>query len=58
MKLAKRFATVLLAVLREIFDEAAYDRFLQRNQLPSSAASYAAFLSEHQAQKARRPRCC
>ena len=34
-------ARIVLATLREIFDEAAYERFLDRNQLASSTASYA-----------------
>jgi hypothetical protein len=32
----------LLAILREIFDEAAYDRFLYRKRMASSPAAYAA----------------
>jgi hypothetical protein len=47
-----------LATLREIFDEAAYTRFLARHQIESSPAAYAAFWREHEATKARRPRCC
>jgi hypothetical protein len=47
-----------LAVLKEIFDESAYARFLTRNQLTPSRASYAAFQNEHQHGQARRPRCC
>jgi hypothetical protein len=47
-----------LAILREIFDESAYARFLSRHQLPPSRASYAAFQNEHQHGNARRPRCC
>ena len=48
----------LLAVLREIFDEAAYDRFLFRKQMASSPASYAAFRREFEEAKTRRPKCC
>jgi hypothetical protein len=50
--------TRLVATLREIFDEAAYDRFLLRNHLATSPSAYAAFLEEHMAAKVRRPRCC
>lgn len=46
------------AILREIFDESAYSRFLARHQLSPSRDSYAAFWSEHEHGKARRPRCC
>lgn len=54
----KRIAQILLAALREIFDESAYARFLERNRLTSSPAAYAAFLRENEAARARRPRCC
>jgi hypothetical protein len=49
---------LLVAGLREIFDEAAYRRFLQRNGIPSSAVAYASFRQEVETAKARRPRCC
>ena len=48
----------LRAILREIFDEAAYDRFLSRRQMRSSPASYAAFRQEFEEAKTRRPKCC
>lgn len=48
----------MLATLREIFDEAAYDRFLQHTHMTSSPAAYAAFCHEHEHQQARHPRCC
>lgn len=48
----------LLAILREIFDESAYARFLAREGAAPSPASYAAFCREHQAARIRRPRCC
>ncbi len=54
----KRFFQLLLAALREIFDESAYQRFLAREGAAASPGSYAAFLREHEATKARRPRCC
>jgi hypothetical protein len=49
---------LLVSALREIFDESAYNRFLDRRQLPSSREAYAAFRREYDAAKARRPRCC
>ncbi len=49
---------ILLATLREIFDESAYARFLQRTQMAPSRAAYAAFLREREHSQARRPRCC
>jgi len=54
----RSFLNISLRVLREIFDEAAYERFLARTRLPAGRGSYAAFLEEQQAFKARRPRCC
>jgi hypothetical protein len=49
---------VLLAALREIFDEAAYARFLSRVQTESSTKAYAAFRQEFEEAKTRRPKCC
>ena len=49
---------LLLATLHEIFDESAYQRFLHREGLAVSRASYAAFLRETQISRERRPRCC
>ena len=46
------------AILREIFDEAAYERFLARRQLVPSAAAYAAFCRDDEPRQTRRPRCC
>jgi hypothetical protein len=46
------------AALREIFDESAYARFLNRQRMVSSPAAYGEFLRESELAKARRPRCC
>jgi hypothetical protein len=51
-------ARIMMATLREIFDEAAYERFLSRAQMPSSPVAYAAFRQEFEESKARRPKCC
>ena len=56
-----RFAAALRifwAALREIFDETAYSRFLERSHLSSSPAAYSAFCRERESSCARRPRCC
>jgi len=58
MKRLLKAGGILLATLREIFDEAAYARFLQRTRMISSQAAYAAFWREREAMQARRPRCC
>ena len=49
---------ILRAMLREIFDESAYDRFLQRTKAPRSVASYRDFMQEREAGMTRRPKCC
>jgi len=49
---------LLLATLREIFDESAYSRFLARHEMSSCPSAYAAFLREQEGIKARRPKCC
>jgi hypothetical protein len=49
---------VLVAILREIFDETAYARFLTRAGMPPSRESYAAFRLEFEEAKMRRPKCC
>jgi hypothetical protein len=47
-----------MAMLREIFDEAAYARFLERAGVASSRAAYAAFRQETEEAKMRRVKCC
>jgi len=49
---------IFVATLREIFDEAAYARFLRRTQMESSPGAYAAFWREREASQARRSKCC
>jgi len=49
---------VFVTVLREIFDEAAYERFLRRRQIASSAEAYHAFYHERESAYVRRTRCC
>ena len=49
---------LFVAVLREVFDENAYARFLKRANLPQNSESYSAFLREREAAVERRPRCC
>ena len=58
MKGLAKAARILLATLREIFDESAYERFLLRTQMTPSRFAYAAFLRERGHSQARRPRCC
>lgn len=51
-------ARIVMATLREIFDEAAYDRFLLRKRMASSPRAYAAFRQESEDANMRRPKCC
>jgi hypothetical protein len=48
----------LRAVIREIFDESAYDRFLLQTHASRSVASYRAFTRERDAALVKKPRCC
>ena len=54
----RRTLSVIVSILREVFDESAYARFLERRQLRTSRDAYAQFLSESRQQRERRPRCC
>ncbi len=58
MRRLKAILEVLLATLREIFDENAYTRYLERTRTTASPQSYGAFLAERRAAEARRVRCC
>jgi hypothetical protein len=58
MKRARQVMQLLWRVLREVFDESAYQRFLQRTAQGASRSSYQAFEREQAAARARRPRCC
>jgi hypothetical protein len=49
---------IVRLALREIFDESAYARFLERRQLATSPQAYADFLRENEVNRGRRPRCC
>ena len=50
--------SVITAILREIFDESAYRRFLEREKMVSSCKAYAQFVQENELLRARRVRCC
>jgi len=57
MMTARNVLRVLISALREIFDEAAYARFLERTQMASSPSAYAAFWRERE-NNAPKLRCC
>ncbi len=46
------------ATLREIFDEAAYDRFLVAHRLGTSRQAYERFQQDRRREQERKPRCC
>jgi hypothetical protein len=50
-----RFFRLLLEILREIFEEAAFERYCARESVARSREAYARFLREP---KAPRVRCC
>lgn len=58
MKRLLRMLRILDSMLREVFDEASYRRFLLRSNLHSSPTAYAAFWRERESGHARKPRCC
>ena len=58
MTTVREILKIVSAALREIFDESAYARYLQRTNMSSSPAAYAAFVQERDSMQARRHRCC
>jgi|1185.fasta_scaffold504917_1 hypothetical protein len=52
------FFRLLWATLREIFDEAAYERYLRRTGNVQSRESFADFVETTKTARERRPRCC
>ena len=49
---------IFWATLREIFDEAAYDRFLRSRGLTTSPQAYESFQQDRRVTQERKPRCC
>jgi hypothetical protein len=56
MTAIQRFSNTLKEMLREIFDENAYARFLAREGKPASVTAYAEFVKERYDAPVRR--CC
>ncbi|MEI9976147.1 MAG: hypothetical protein WDO73_31295 [Ignavibacteriota bacterium] len=54
----RRFARLLLATLREIGDENAYQRHLAAHGRPHSGAEWRRFSEERHNAKYSRPKCC
>ena len=53
-----KFFRLLREVLREIFEEAAYERFCAREKVGVSSGSYAEFLRESEKVRQQKVRCC
>ncbi len=53
-----RARDIFIATMREIFDEAPYQRFLQRTGMQRSVESYRAFMRERELGMSRKARCC
>ena len=58
MKYCENAFRTLYAMLREIFDESAYSRFLARQNLPTSKEAYAEFTREKTQLTSQPRRCC
>jgi len=53
-----RVIRILRLTLSEIFDEAAYARYLERTGVSGSRQAYASFLEEKHEAKSPAARCC
>jgi hypothetical protein len=53
-----KFLRLIRAVLREIFDEAAYERFCIREELPAGQQSYSRFMEQMKNAAKQKIRCC
>lgn len=58
MTFGVRLWRIVIATLREIFDESAYERYLVRTHGVRSVESYREFLRDHEASKVAQARCC
>ena len=54
----RRFARLILATLREIGDESAYQRHLDAHGLQHSGPEWRRFSEQRHAAKYSRPKCC
>jgi hypothetical protein len=58
MRRLKRFASLLVALLRELADENAYRRHLAAHGAAPSAAEWRRFSDERLRARFTRPKCC
>lgn len=53
-----KFFRIIRAVLREVLEEASYERFCVREKIGISRESYKLFLQESDQMRQRKVRCC
>jgi hypothetical protein len=53
-----KFFRILRAVLREIFEESAYERYCARKGVDRNRVSYARFLRDTESSRGKKIRCC
>lgn len=53
-----KFFRIIRAVLREVFEESAYERFCVREKTSIGRESYALFLQETDRARQQKVRCC
>jgi hypothetical protein len=53
-----KFFRIFRAVLREVFEEASYERFCVREGVEANRESYGRFLSETEQAREQKVRCC
>jgi len=58
VKTLRLFTSVVLAILRELADQNAYDRHLKIHACPNSPEEYRRFQSVHFKAKYQRAKCC
>jgi hypothetical protein len=58
INLIKQTVSTIMSVLREIFDESAYQRYLCNARLMPSRNAYASFRKELESSKMKQHRCC
>ncbi len=53
-----KFFRIIRAILREVFEESAYERFCAREKVGMGCESYALFLQETDRARQKKVRCC
>ncbi len=58
MSVLRKLGRILIGLLRELSDEAAYDRHLTVHQLQNTGEAWRKFSTERYRAKFVRPKCC